>query len=528
MGKKMLASWQKTKKSQKILIIAVIALSIVALCVVVTMANQVEYETLFTGLNDEEAGTVVTELETMGIDVKSLPGGTLMVPKGQRDELKYKLQAQGIPAGDTLDYDLYSTNAGAFGSTDKDKAYYEQAQLQQNLSLIINQMDKIKSSTVLLSLADKSGFVLSDDSNPNSTAAVMVVLKSSSDMLSQSDVDAIRAIVTKSVPSLTEENISVVDQNMHSYGSGSASSGVNQVDTQVNLQQKVASDLEQQIVNLLSPVFGPENLSASVNVTLNFDKTTTNSLTLTPPTNDAENMGIITSMKQTEERLQNGGTTPEGEPGQDPNGGAPTYQEIDDAAQDSTYYQTVNEVNAEVNEISQQIEEAQGDITELSATLIINGDDSIADVLPQVRQQIATAIGVSEDKITVSSMPFTQNTLYQQALEEQAAAMEQQQRSEMLQTLIPPIAIVAGILILLLVIMSNRRKRREQELEEQRMQEWSGDTTGQHIDVAVDDELSVEELLKKDDNTLGQIQGLVDKDPDAIAQLLRNWLSDDF
>ena len=51
-----------------------------------------------------------------------------------------------------------------------------------------------------------------------------------------------------------------------------------------------------------------------------------------------------------------------------------------------------------------------------------------------------------------------------------------------LQTLIPPIAIVAGILILLLVIMSNRRKRREQELEEQRMQEWSGDTTGQHID----------------------------------------------
>ena len=136
----------------------------------------------------------------------------------------------------------------------------------------------------------------------------MVVLKSSSDMLSQSDVDAIRAVVTKAVPSLTEENISVVDQNMHSYGSASASSGVNQVDTQVNLQQKVASDLEQQIVNLLSPVFGPENLSASVNVTLNFDKTTTNSLTLTPPTNDAENMGIITSMKQTEERLQNGGT----------------------------------------------------------------------------------------------------------------------------------------------------------------------------------------------------------------------------
>ena len=48
------------------------------------------------------------------------------------------------------------------------------------------------------------------------------------------------------------------------------------------------------------------------------------------------------------------------------------------------------------------------------------------------------------------------------------------------------------------------------------------------IDVVADEELNVEELLQeKNDNMVSQVRQLVDRDPDAIAQLLRNWLSDD-
>lgn len=508
-------------------------LTIIALGVVVSMSNQVEYDALFTGLTDEEAGAVIAELEEMDISYVSGPNGTLMIPKDQMNGLKYKLQAAGLPSGDALDYSLYAENATSFGSTDKDKKYYEQAQLQQNLAQMISRLDKIKNCTVLLNLADESNFVLSSDENKESTASVMVTLKSGDAKLTEGDVAAIRSLVAQGVPALKEENVAIVDQYMNSYGSSALeeTSGTTQVDTQISLQKKVSDELANQIVALLTPVFGAENLSASVNVILDFDKSTTNSLTLSPPTNDAENMGIITSMKMTEERLQNAGTVPQGEPGMDPNGGAPTYQEIDAAAQDSTYYNTVTEVNAEVNEISEQIEQAQGDITDLSATLIINGGDELADILPEVRQQIATAIGVPEGKITVSAMPFEQNVAYQQAMEEQQKQMEEMQRLDLIKSIVPPLAIAAAIVIVFLAVWNSIKKKREQELEEQRMQEWEAEQAQlaeQHIDYVADDEISVEDLLKEDEkDTLRQVQGIVDKNPDAIAQLLRNWLSDD-
>lgn len=509
-----------------------IILTIVALSVVLNMANQVEYATLFSGLTDEQAGAVQTALEEKGVDVRSISGGTLLVPKDQRDSLKYQLRSEGLPGGDDLDHTLYSENAGTFGATDKDKAYYEQAQLQQNIAQTINKMDKIKNSTVLLALAQDSAYVLSNKENEVSSASVMVTLKSGDEQLSQGDVNAIRAIVSKAVPSLAEDNIAIVDQNMRTYEGGSSDeSGTSKVDSQIQLQKKVSSDLEQQMLNLLAPVFGPENLSASVNVVLDFDKATTNSLTLSPPTNDAENMGIITSMKQTTERLQNAGTAAEGAPGVDPNGGAPTYQEIDGAAQDSTYYNVVTEVNTEVNEISQQIEEAQGDISDLSATLIINGDDALTDILPEVRQQIATAIGVPEDKITVSVMPFEENTLYAQAMEAQAQAEQTQQFNDVLKNVVVPVAIIAGIIIMLLIVLRSLKKKNGNELTKERMS-MSHDAQGGEdaplVDVVANEEINVEDLLQdKNDDTLKQVRNLVDKDAGAIAQLLRNWLSDD-
>lgn len=535
-GKKVLDAWQNTKKSQKILIVAVIVLTIIAISVVVSMANQVEYDTLFTGLSNEDAGKVQAALQEEGIDVKASGNGTLLVPKAQVDELRYKMQADGILTGDTLDHSIYSTNASAFGATDADKKYYERAQMEQNIARTINRLDKIKSSIVMLTLAEESKFAIPESGNTESTAAVTITLKSSNEQLSDSDVAAVRAIVSKAVPSLKEENIAIVDQNMHSYPmAGDMSGGTTAVDTQIALQNKVASGLEQQIVALLTPVFGAENISSNVHALLDFDKTTTNSLTLSPPTRDAVNTGIVTSMKQTTERLMNAGQVAQGEPGMDPNGGGATYQEIDTAAQDDKYYNVVTEVNYEVNEISEQIEQAQGDITDISATVILNGGDEMADILPQIRTMIATAVGIPEGKITVSSMPFEGTAAYQQMMEEETKKMEEAQQAATIQSMILPLAIVAGIVIILLILISSFRKKREADRAEQlrqdevmAMQMAAAGVPGGVIDVTADEDFSIEDLLKeKNDNMLKQVQALVEKNPEVIAQLLRNWLTDD-
>ncbi len=537
-----MSSWKESKTSQKILMISVVALTIVALSVVISMANQVEYGTLFVGLSDEDAGTIITQLQDEGVDVRSAPGGTLLVPKGQVQELKYKLQSQGLPAPKSFDYSIYTGNATSFGATDKDKAFYEQAQLQQNLVAMINDQDKIERSMVLLSLADTSAFVISDTSNTTSTATVSVMLKDGVNELNDSDVAAIRAIVAGGVPMIKEADIQVVDQYMHSYGlpadGTGGSSGTSGVDKQLDLQNKVSQQLNAQIVNLLTPMFGANNFKSSVNVLLDFDKKTTNSLTLSPPTTDAQNMGIITSMEQTVERLQNAGTTPQGQPGMDPNGGAPTYPEIDQAAADSTYYNVVTKVNTEVNEVNQQIEEAQGDITDLSAAITINGGAEVQAVLADVSALVAAAIGAPENKIVVRASEFVEDNTVQQMMEQQAQYIADQQRMQLITGVIVPLAIVGAIILTLLLIMASIRKKQRKEREAQRLREEAERrqqlyeeqmAAGGGIDLVADDETTIESLLnEKRDDTLSQVKDFVDNNPQMIAQLLKNWLSDEF
>jgi len=507
----------------------VIALTIVAVSVVVTMNNQVEHTVLYSGLDSATAGQIQAQLEEQGVDVQAKGDGTLLVPKDEANALRYSLSAEGYPQTD-VDFSLYQENAGSFSATDMDKTLYAQYQLQINLARVINKMEKIQSSTVMLSLADKSQFVLSDNNNRESTASVMVEVVPGQ-TLTDADVNAIREYVSGSVPSLPVENIRVVDQYMNSYGGSGDTNSVEVVDEHYVLQNSVGQQLGEQIINLLAPVFGREKLSANVNAILDFDKYTSESITLEPPA-DADNMGIIVSMKTMEERIL-GATAAEGEPGLDTNGGAPVYQEVQGMNQDDVYYQVTQEINAEVNQLIENLERAQGTIKDLSATLIIDGGDEIADMLPEIRTMISTAVGIPEDKITVSNMPFEENVRLQQLADEQAQAIAEQERNDLIKTLIIPIAIVAGALVIVLLILNSVKKNKEMELEAQRLQ-WEAEQAAQQaeqeggINLVADEDISVEDIMKSDtDTTLKQLQSMISGNPEVIAQVLRNWLLDD-
>jgi flagellar M-ring protein FliF len=513
------------KKSQLITIIAIIIGTVVALSVVASFATQVNYAVLFSGMSESDAGDVYNVLEGMGVNVKAGGNGTILVPKEQVDQLRYQLNAQGYPKSG-LNYDIYTNNATSFGMTDSDKELYYKFQLEQNISQTINRMDKIKSSTVMITLADDSQYVLSEKGSTAATASVVLELKDGA-TLSTSDADTVRAIVSKSVKDLPPENITIADSKMNVYNEGG--NGDDSVNEHLALQTQVAEQLRKQILNLLTPVFGAEKLSASVNVVLNFDKSTTNSITLSPPVDNGENTGIIVSMKDMEEKVSGSADTA-GQPGQTENGGgAPTYQEDDPNAQEGDYSNVTREINYEVNQINEQLEKAQGTIQDLSATVIIDGGDEVKALLPDIKNQIATAVGVPSEKITVANMSFAQNTQYQETLTQQQEAIDKMARSQMLQTVIIAGALVAIALIIIGVINKNRKRKQQMEADLQALQFNAEAAGARGVNVVADEEISIEELMEREkNNTLGQLQGLVEKDSEMIAQLLRNWLTDDY
>jgi flagellar M-ring protein FliF len=433
--KKILDSWKGINRVQQIMVIAVVSLAVIVIAVVVSMYSQDEYEVLYANLSQDDAAAVYTELEAQQIDVQATGDGTtILVPKGQAENLKLTLAAQGIPASNAISYEFYTENAGSFGTTERDKAQIGTYQQQITLSQTINQMAKVKSSIVLLNVRQESAFVLSDNDDAVSTASVQIQPEQGQ-TFTEADAATVRELVAAAVSSLAPENVVVVNsETMQMYNSSSNTTGTGLVAEQLELQNRMSMNVQQQMINLLSPVFGPDRLSASCNVVLDFDDYRSETLTLTPVTDVGEegNMGIAVSLKRTAERVA-GGEAAEGEPGMDPNGGAPIYQMTDEELMDSDYYRVTEEANYEVNEMLEELERAQGGIKEFSATLIIDGGEDLEDILPEVRAQLTTALGAPADSITVSAMPFEYNARIREEWETAQAEIEAERRSAMMQ-----------------------------------------------------------------------------------------------
>ena len=130
---------------------------------------------------------------------------------------------------------------------------------------------------------------------------------------------------------------------------------------------------------------------------------------------------------------------------------------------------------------------------------------------------------------------FKVNEDYQQLLAEQQAAqteLEQAQQERQNRILLFA-AIGAGLVllfVLILIALRSRKRRLAYEAEVERMrqeQEAEAQRRAQEAEDSLRDKLG-EDLDTPAANQLRDIQKLAEERPEIIANLLRNWLTDDF
>lgn len=514
-------AWNNLEKNRRIAIVASILVVLIAVGCCIYFLTKKDYAVLYSGMDATEAGEIYNNLKDAGTDVKLRGSDTILVNSKEADEIRLQLSAEGYPKSG-LNYDIFES-ASSFGTTDMEKQVYLKFQLEQNIRQTIKQLGKIKEATVMITLASESKFALSGQGSTPASASVVLEV-ADGQTLTQSEAASIRNLVMRSVPNLASENITIVDSNMKMYSEEEETIDIS--NEQLALQQQVKSNLESQILNLLNPVFGHGKVSTSVNVVLDFDKRVTTSVTFEPPI-EGEEEGLVVSMKELTETI-NGGTAVEGAVGVDPNGAVTTYPTVEQN-EDGTYYKTTREFNAEINETKEQIESARGQISELSISVVIDGNSETVsnEVLAQVSDLVAKGIGVDEDKVSVAAMPFQANA-------DQQAAMQEQQdmlKREMYLKYGTIIGIVLVILIAIgvLAFIQWRKKKKEREIQEQLQAELEGQTVATGIDLLADEDLSVEDLsANKESENTEKIFKLVENNPEAVAQLLRNWLDDEY
>lgn len=166
------AFWNNRSKTQKILMVSGLAAFIILLIVVIIFTSSEKMVPLYKDLSAEEAGQIKEELDTKKVSSELADGGTvIMVPESQVDSLKVQLAAEGLPKTGSIDYSFFGKNAG-FGLTDNEFDVLKVDATQTELSNLINEMDGIKSSKVMINMPKEAVFVGEDQ--PEASASIVL------------------------------------------------------------------------------------------------------------------------------------------------------------------------------------------------------------------------------------------------------------------------------------------------------------------------------------------------------------------
>ncbi|MBB5686454.1 flagellar basal-body MS-ring/collar protein FliF [Sphingobium boeckii] len=219
---------------------------------------------LFAGLADGDKAVVADALRSAGVDYTlDNKSGALSVSEADYHEARMLLASQGLPKGAPDSESMISNMPMGASRAVEDQRL--RAAREADLARTIEEMDAVKSARVHLAVEQPSVF-LRDRSAP--AASVMLQLQNGRS-LSDGQVHAMAYLVASSVPGLSPEGVSVVDQTGRLLSrNGDASSAAS--DRQIDIQQRMEKRYVESLNALLTPMLGAGNFTTEVHADVDF------------------------------------------------------------------------------------------------------------------------------------------------------------------------------------------------------------------------------------------------------------------
>ena len=262
------------------------------------------YQVLFSGMQAKESSEVVAVLQQSNIDYRLDPSsGAVLVPSSKLQGLRLKLAAEGLPRSTSPGMDMLNEDQGFGTSQFVERARYQRA-MEEELSRSISELYNVRSARVHLAVPKQSVFVR--ERKPPS-ASVVVNLYAGRN-LERGQVAAITHMVASSVPNMSNENITVVDQKGNLLTQPERDKGLALSDSQMQYTQKLEKRYIQRIEDILSPIVGLDGVRAQIVAEVDF--------TVTEQTHESYNPDIAAvRSEQVQEESRVGAGGPIGVPG---------------------------------------------------------------------------------------------------------------------------------------------------------------------------------------------------------------------
>ncbi|MCB1939557.1 MAG: flagellar M-ring protein FliF [Rhodocyclaceae bacterium] len=253
---------------QKMAMLVALATAIALAVGVLLWSRTQDYAILFSNLEERDGGAIVTALQAQNVPYKFTPGGgAILVPGDRVHDIRLQLAAQGLPRGGMVGFELMENQK--LGVSQFHEQINYQRGLEGELSRTIQAIGSVAGARVHLAMPKRTAF-LRDDKTP--TASVFVNLHPGRN-LDTAQVAGIVHLVASSVPNMSNEGVSVIDETgklLTNKNDPLRAAGLDP--TQLRYIEEIEQAYLRRIETILEPLVGKGNFRAQVTADVDFNR----------------------------------------------------------------------------------------------------------------------------------------------------------------------------------------------------------------------------------------------------------------
>lgn len=520
---KTVEKWKAFDNKQKTLIIVVAAGVILAFVILYAILTSPNYTTLQQCSSTKEASQITAVLDEQNISYKVTDDGLLIkVPKKDLASARLNLAASGVSASG---YTIEEALNGSFTTTESDKnrkwTVYKEGQLEKDF---VNMFPSIKTANVTLNIPDNDGTLLSKQEDPTA----MIILEVTGEFTSENAAFLAKAVAT-ALNCKNTNGITILNQDCVALFSGEEDTVTGVASSQLGVKK----DAETLISNDVKKVLTGTGLFGEVKVSTNLiiDFSTTEKVTHDYSAPSGKDQGMLAEERKytSDSQGSSGGT-----PGTDSN------------TETTYYYQNSDSSTATIEEIykkylpNEYIETQTipaGNINYNSSSLAVSSVEYVIVKEDEVKKQglldgitwdeykasnqelIPVAVTTEMVKLASDASGIPESSITIMAYKKNLFTDSEGLGIDPLDAI--QVAVIVIILLLLgVVIAKSMQVAKNTEVAE----ELSVETLLQSNPEPQLDDIGPEESSE----TKKLIEKFVDENPEAVANLLRNWLNEEW
>jgi len=506
-----------------------------------------DYRPLYGSLDNLDSGEVIQILEQYKIHFKvDGASGALLVASDEIHNARLRLAEAGLPGDNSVGFELLDQEQPLGTSQFMEKTRFKRS-LEGELARTISSINSVRNTRVHLAIPKRSVFVR-DPRRPS--ASVFVELYPGRGIKSD-QVRAISNLVASSIPELTIDNVTVVDQKGNLLSKGEENVELLLAAKHRDYTRKIESDITQRVNSILEPVVGVGSYKAEVNADIDFTSVEQAEEIFNP------DLPAVRS-EQTLEENRLGSDQIAGIPGaltnQPPADGAapqnadPAAGGLGDNRPQNNRKQATR--NFELDRTVSYTKYQQGNMRRLTVAVVVDdrlridpntGDEIRApwsdNELERLAILVRDAVGFSAirgDSVNVLNTPFVQR----ESLELGDVPIWQevwfQQLAKQLVGILIIVVLITGLLrpvLKSLTLTGSHTKEEDAQREAAALESAGLDSfeglSDETVTLTGGDALALPSPEESYEQLLNAIKGLIAEDPGRVAQVIKRWVNED-